>query len=747
MVNGPIRVTRSDGEIDTTENAHGAVLPNFVRNTIERPGLCLARNTESAPNSCAGFDCGYFDNGFNVQGTLFTGASQALRFGNLTANVGANNVAGWTNTAVDATVPNLSVGNNTMYVEIDNEISNYLNFGIKFDTDNQPVIDYISPASGPIEQYVTIFGSGFQEYLSGTSLVQFINTSFGTFNADGLDFPIECRDRWWNNTYITVKVPAGIGANIGAYDVVITNRSANVSEPESFNVTAGDPGPGICLLDPANGPINQAVDVYGDNFENTQGSGFVRFYNNVSATVYSGWTNQLASTAVPSGASSGPLQLSSAAGISNSLPFMVGYCSDDAQCNGSEECCGSGTYWSGICRPTGDCSVGGPTMTGYGWTFTTSDGPPPDPVVCGGYSNNAACISADTCPNSLGECATRSGVVMGDCDNANCNSAYPLCSGACVYDAATNLCQANGLPLQTTCDQISTTVVTGYTSECREVPGQYSGDNVWQINSTSCPTGTFPDTNGWCTVGVPGTPNVCSTCSFGFTCISGDCYISNAVCPAGSTCNGAGECIKDTDVCECCCRVGYGGTDCCYGLTCTAGDCGNDPLNYGLCTGCRVELNSNPNDLSTDEQLASDLACNCTGTFGKYCEVANPADPNDTGACIDAKPCDSNVNTSTCDPENTMCDVGEFCGTDCFCKKAKPCDDNNNVADGCSLTTNCDAATEYCDDTDCFCKPIPPCDGDDNLSNGCSRDNTKCPANMYCGVDCYCSLGESCDVD
>lgn len=747
MINGPIRVVRSDSEFDTTNNTHGPVLPDFVRNTITRPGLCLARNTESAPNICAGLNCGFFDNGFNLQGTLFSGTTQALRFGNLTTNVGANNVTGWTNTAVNATVPNLAAGDKSIYVDIDNHASNFLKFEVKVNTDNQPVIDYISPASGPIGQYVTIFGSGFMNFLSGTSQVKFTNLSFGTFNADGMDFPVECRDRWWNNAYITVKVPPAIGANIGAYNVTVTNRDSNTSGPRDFSVVSGTPGPGICLLNPANGPINQPVQIYGDNFGATQGVKFARFYNNVSATVYTGWTNQLVNTNVPTGANSGPVVLAGGASVSNALPFMVGYCSDNSQCTGTQECCGSGTYWSGICRPTGDCSTGGPAMTGYGWGFTTSDGPPPPAVTCGGNSDKAACLADGTCPNSSGECATRSGVTTGQCSNAYCNSKYLLCMGACVYNSASNLCQANAAPLQTTCDTTSTSVLPGYTTECRAVNGEYSGQHVWQTQTKPCAPGSFPDTNGWCTVGDPGTPTTCESCSFGFTCLSGECYISNPVCPTGSTCNGTGDCVKDNDTCECCCRVGYGSTDCCYGLTCSAGGCGNDPTNYGLCTGCRVDLNSNLNDFTPAEQTASDLACNCTGTFGKYCDVGSPVSPTDKGACRDATPCDGDAYTAVCDVDNTKCGPGEFCdSTNCFCKKAKPCDDNPNVL-GCDAVSNCDATTEYCDNADCTCKPIPKCDADNNPNTGCQVDSTKCPPNMYCGTNCYCKTGTSCDVD
>jgi hypothetical protein len=745
---GPIKIERDDGDSDTTDNSRGIVLNDFVLNTIERPGLCLVDNTEPPANTCSGLDCGFLDDSFNLQGTLFSGTEQDLRFGDIFSSLRANNISGWSNTAVNASVPNVSAGANTIFVEIDENISNYLGFEVKFDSENQPIIDYINPNSGPIGQYVTIYGSGFKEYVSGTSLVQFTNPSFGTFNADGLDFPVECQDSWWNDTFITVKVPPTIGSDIGSYEVSVINNLGNESESENFTVTSGEAGPGICLLSPANGPVNQAVDVYGDNFGDIQGSSFVRFYNNVTATVYSGWTAQVIGTNVPTDASSGPVQVSTSAGLSNSLPFMVGYCSNDSQCNTGQECCGLGTYWSGICRPAGDCNTGGPNISGYGWSFSTSPGEPPAPLVCGGYSNNAACISSDTCPNSLGECATRSGAVTGECGDSYCNSKYSICFDSCVYNGSLDLCQADSSPLSNVCDTTSAAIVTGYTAECRSVSNMYSGQRVWQVKAASCPSGTFPEINGWCTVGTPGSPNVCDSCSNGFVCIEGECYVSEKVCGDGSTCNASDECVLNNDVCECCCRVGFGMNDCCYGLTCSAGGCGDDPVNYGLCSGCRVDLNGNDTDLTPEEQVASDLACNCTGTSGKYCQIEDPTDPNDVGVCRDATPCDGDEYTATCDPENSMCGTGQYCDTStCFCKQALPCDDNEIVADGCNASSNCDASTQYCDSSDCYCKPLPACDADDNLNNGCSRDNNKCPADMYCGNDCYCHAGVSCDND
>ena len=166
--------------------------------------------------------------------------------------------------------------------------------------------------------------------------------------------------------------------------------------------------------------------------------------------------------------------------------------------------------------------------------------------------------------------------------------------------------------------------------ECRKVNGIY----VYQINTggTSCPAGTYLDTNEWCTIikagGTAGQPATCNliTCPSGFTCQAGKCVINKEVCASGSSCN-VDQCqTSGAAACECCCRIGYAAQDCCYPLDCT-GKCGSDLTantnTYGRCSGC-AKAGVNQED--------HNKACNCTGTSGKVCLI-NTANP--TGICQD----------------------------------------------------------------------------------------------------------------
>ena len=662
---GPVRVVRPDSMGDATDDSRGPLVADFITPTIDRPGLCLVN-----PNQ------GFFEENFNVQGINFSGTSQELNFGDPSNFVPAINVAGWTNTSVNGSVPNIKDGDNTVFVDVDNEYSNNLRYLVLFDWSNLPIIDYISPEQGPPGQYVTIFGQNFGNYKAGTSVVNY--TALNSYFADGNDFPAECKLTWWQDTYIVVKVPPAI-TSLGTYGVTVTNRDGFTSLPEDFPVTTGAPGPGICLLDPHNGPVSTNIYTYGDNMGDVQGSSFERFYNNVNAITYPAWADQAIQSLVPSGAQTGPVEVSDGSSVSNSLPFLVGFCTDDIQCNLGEECCQPGTYWAGYCQTQGSCSNSGMTLSGYGWSFSTGGGdvgdicydaatdigncdPVDPPCATGLYCdpntcrcrnqalescsglNLSQCAETEFCPNSPGTCSvyTGGGQVQAGACQLDCDGVGVCTSSTCSYDSNIDKCVTSNVCdiKRTAQDLFGNNVI----AECE----QYFGDNLghWQFKTrTGCPA-------GW-TMGVGNTcidlNTTCSLCGANLKCYAlpgggNVCGADQDICPGQAVCSTGDICLADDSAaCDCCCEIGFDARDCCAPLTCE-GSCGSDTTDdgagFGSCSGC---------DIPGATQAEKDLACNCAGSSGKYCDISVPG-----GVCSD---CASLNTPQNCSDHSATCCV------------------------------------------------------------------------------------------
>ncbi|PLX20669.1 hypothetical protein C0584_05515 [Candidatus Parcubacteria bacterium] len=692
---GPIKIIRqADSAEDVTDNSRGAPIDDFLVNIEKRPGVCGI-----SPIT------GSFEDPFTLQGVSFLGppgATQEVNFGNPSSFISAVNINSWTNSSVVAGVPNVGGGNNTVYVSVNGSSSNAVGFNVFIDNTNVPFIEDISPEPGPPGQYITITGSGFGNSYAAPAEVLFTagpgTTNPGSvYTADGLSFPLECQDSWWSKNIILVQVPILIGGdgNLGDYTVTVTNSSNFTSQPYDYFVNTDSPGPGICKMSPRNGPTGLDVDIFGDNFTNTTNT--VNFHNAISATTFDTWENQFIETYVPVGAQTGPVEVFTSTS-SNPVLFTVGYCdasiattSPNFPCDVVlEECCPSSTYWSGICRDIGSCDDGAPISdTGYGWSFTsegTTTETPTDPTeTCSGWSGGNACLADNVdCPNSPGECQTNPNPITGFCGDNYCESLAGCGPGNCEYDDDTNnptynKCIATpGGAVQDTCSEPSTSVYAGYTATCATVTHPVDGTvNAWQITVPgSCPAGTYQDaTNGKCTVGSLFVPlaQTCDICDSGFTCEGGACAKAGDVCNGDSACDGS-FCLGSA-TCECCCEVGA--NDCCMGLTCSPGGCGDTAsstvqANFGQCTGCRVE------NAGVVDQAASDLACNCSGTTGKICQI-NPALPSDTGTCVDAPPPspptdvgDPCVDGASCTVGTTACSTGQFCDPgSCTCQLEK----------------------------------------------------------------------------
>ncbi len=712
-ITGPIKVVNSLGRLDATDDDRGPLIKDFQVNNQVRPGLCLIKPSQ-----------GWIDQEFKLEGTGFAGANRRVLFGNQASFVLANNPKNWTDQSVIALVPNVSLGGASVFVNIDGANSNDLFFRVIANTSNLPVIDYVDPDNGPTGQYITIYGRNFKLYQPGKSVVKFYleQDQQNQINAD-IDFPPACQNRWWRDTYITVKVPA---ATAGAYKIVVTNSSNSTSSPVSFAITSGTPIPGLCQIEPHNGPIGQAVDFYGDRFGSNQGVGAAIFYNNKAGPVAS-WSDDKVEANVPSGAATGKIKIKNKDGKeSNSLPFTVGACANNAECDSGEECCTGGSQWSGLCRASGTCNQGMVAACTFGWNFSTKSNSSTSnsstsnsstsnsPITCSGYSTARACADSSFCPNSPGICQSNSATTNIACTASSCNSLYRSCSVSstilmerglavaatidnCLYNSSLNKCVFGNLA----CDSTAASAQFNTIKVCQKVGGDY----FWQFNNQgrSCPLGSFLDINGWCTEGSVLSPASCFSCPSGFVCQEDKCVINRQICSANSTC-ADGFCVSSQASCDCCCRVGQSAQDCCAGLTCKAGGCGTDQINYGLCTGCKVVDAG-----GTINQAVSDRACDCSGTGTRFCETTDPNYP--LGVCRDkatsvGSPCkgagrseatstllhtspystpgSSNITSylttatttyayaesMTCNQNNPVCDIGKnlYCADSCTCQ-------------------------------------------------------------------------------
>ncbi|MCG2694255.1 Ig-like domain-containing protein [Candidatus Parcubacteria bacterium] len=348
-VSGPIKIENLIGS-DLTNDARGPVISDFLVNNIGRPGICQLN-----PNM------GKSGTSFNIEGVNFGGSqgSSYIKFGSSFALPQT-----WGNTLVGALVPVLSAGDNSVVVNKGGIDSNAVIFKILDKTaGTKPNIGYIDPDKGPQQEYITIFGTNFGD---NVGIIEFLRSD-GTKAVGDVNFPAVCgKVDYWHDAYITVKVPATFsdGSSTKNTNVSIQVRRADneVSNGVSFDVTSDTPRPGICGLNPDNGPIDATVEILGERFG---ASGNVTFYNNVSASADL-WGSELVRTSVPQGAVSGPVNLTVNSVNSNSVNFTVGDCSQNPTlCNIDQQCCNSSCI-----SKTAVCETG-PKEGAYAWRIST----------------------------------------------------------------------------------------------------------------------------------------------------------------------------------------------------------------------------------------------------------------------------------------------------------------------------------------------------------------------------------------
>jgi len=156
-----------------------------------------------------------------------------------------------------------------------------------------PVISRIAPAEGAVGNLITIFGSGFQNFVEGSSKVYFAN---GKDAQNNVTYTEAAQDncRVWTDNKIIAKVPAGIITGPikvvnkdSKWDVTDNNRGAKVDYVLNPNLV----NPGLCSVtlencacqDPAcsnclEGNTRQSVKASGNNFGTKDDANFDKYH-------------------------------------------------------------------------------------------------------------------------------------------------------------------------------------------------------------------------------------------------------------------------------------------------------------------------------------------------------------------------------------------------------------------------------------------------------------------------------------
>ena len=304
---GLVKVTTSSGFSDDT--SLNPALPNFLINTISRPGLCQLTPDKGVMNT----SLTYY--GINLNGsTAYFGNTQDIKAVNSSFTAGTQGTA---------QVPNIQTGRTTTFVADANIFSNYLSFNKLAEPYTGPFISSFIATSGPVGTYVTIRGQGFGAS-RGKSEVY-----FGTTTAS-YDFPKICADSIWSDKQVIVKVPSSLSPGSFVIKMQIGTWVIDTSKltPSAFTVNLDPLAPGLCKINPIIGKVDSEVSLWGEYF-GPKSTAKIQFYLNKYSNIGL-WGKEAgadkATTTVPLGAITGPVRVTQGPLASNGFNFTVGVC-------------------------------------------------------------------------------------------------------------------------------------------------------------------------------------------------------------------------------------------------------------------------------------------------------------------------------------------------------------------------------------------------------------------------------------
>ena len=195
-----------------------------------------------------------------------------------------------------------SITNNGRYVAFSSDASNLVAGDTNYVTDiflqdrdgvvGAPTVTGFTPTSGPVGTSVTITGTAF----TGATAVKFNGVSQPAFTVNGA------------GTQITAAVPSG--ATTGK--IAVTAPGGTATSAADFTVTIA--APTITGFTPTSGPVGTSVTITGTNFT---GATAVKF-NGVSQPTFTVNSATQIVAAVPSGATTGKISVTTPGGTANS---------------------------------------------------------------------------------------------------------------------------------------------------------------------------------------------------------------------------------------------------------------------------------------------------------------------------------------------------------------------------------------------------------------------------------------------
>jgi IPT/TIG domain/Photosynthesis system II assembly factor YCF48/Family of unknown function (DUF5719) len=150
------------------------------------------------------------------------------------------------------------------------------------------------------------------------------NTHFSAQSQAGFGDGIQVETNYLDSTHVTASITVDKNAKTGSRDVnVITGGETPIALSDGLTVVAAPAAPHLDGLDPNHGTVNTNITLSGKSFGHSQGLGSYVTFNGKKAHNYTSWSDGKVVVEVPTGATSGPVQVTTSAGASNTLDFTV----------------------------------------------------------------------------------------------------------------------------------------------------------------------------------------------------------------------------------------------------------------------------------------------------------------------------------------------------------------------------------------------------------------------------------------